>query len=101
MGAALWQARAEEELERAAPGRSAGRLTDPERRIATLVSRGLPNREIATELYLSVASVEAHLTRIYRKLGVRSRSELSAWMAVGSEGVPDRGEHSGEAQDEG
>jgi DNA-binding CsgD family transcriptional regulator len=100
MGATLWRARAEEELERAAPGRSAGRLTDPERRIAILVGQGLPNREIAAKLYLSVASVEAHLTRIYRKLGVRSRAELSARMALGSD-VPGRREPSGEAQGEG
>jgi DNA-binding CsgD family transcriptional regulator len=101
MGATLWRARAEDELERAAPGRSAGRLTESERRIASLVSRGLTNREIARELHLSVASVEAHLTRAYRKLEVRSRSELSGWMAEDARDARDRGERSAEAPPEG
>ena len=51
--------------------------TPTERRIADLVALGRRNREIAGELFVSVATVEAHLTRIYRKLGVRSRTELS------------------------
>jgi DNA-binding CsgD family transcriptional regulator len=77
MGAALWEARAAEQLERAAPGRGAGELTAAERRIAELVRQGRKNREIAQELLVSVATVEAHLTRIYRKLEVRSRSDLA------------------------
>jgi DNA-binding CsgD family transcriptional regulator len=39
------------------------------------------NREIGARLFMSVASVEAHLTRIYRKLGIRSRSELVRLLA--------------------
>ncbi len=100
MGAALWQARTEEELDRAAPGRTAGRLTDVERRVAALVSRGLRNREIAAELFMSVASVEAHLTRVYRKLGIRSRAELSGLVAQGSLDLSRPGEdRGGEAED--
>ena len=87
MGAVLWAARAAEELERAAPGRAAGELTAAERRVATLVARGRRNREIGQELYMSVATVEAHLTRIYRKLDIRSRSELAALVADGTLGV--------------
>ena len=84
MGAALWAARAAEELERAAPGRASGRLTPAERRIASLVAQGMRNREISRSLYMSVATVEAHLTRTYRKLEIRSRSELARLVADGS-----------------
>jgi DNA-binding CsgD family transcriptional regulator len=77
MGATLWEERAAEELERAASGRATGELTRSERRIAVLVAQGRKNREIAQTLYMSVATVEAHLTRIYRKLGIRSRAELA------------------------
>jgi DNA-binding CsgD family transcriptional regulator/tetratricopeptide (TPR) repeat protein len=84
MGASLWEARAAEELDRAAPGRAAGELTPTESRIAGLVAQGLKNREIAQALFISVATVEAHLTRIYRKLGIRSRSELTRLVTEGS-----------------
>ncbi len=77
MGAAPWAEQAAAELERVAPGRATGALTEDEARIAALVAEGRRNREIAADLYVSVATVEAHLTRIYRKLGVRSRTELS------------------------
>jgi DNA-binding NarL/FixJ family response regulator len=55
-----------------------GTLTSTEARIAALVRRGESNREIAARLFLSVKTVEASLTRIYRKLGVRSRTQLSS-----------------------
>ncbi|WP_433293152.1 AAA family ATPase [Actinoplanes sp. CA-030573] len=57
-------------------------LTSTELRIAGLVRDGASNREIATQLYLSVKTVEATLTRVYRKLGVRSRTQLSSRLAV-------------------
>jgi DNA-binding CsgD family transcriptional regulator/tetratricopeptide (TPR) repeat protein len=53
-------------------------LTGTEARIAGLVREGATNREIATQLFLSVKTVEATLTRVYRKLGVRSRTQLSS-----------------------
>ncbi len=53
-------------------------LTSTELRIAQLVRDGASNREIASRLYLSVKTVEATLTRVYRKLGVRSRTQLSS-----------------------
>ncbi|MFI7375056.1 AAA family ATPase [Actinoplanes sp. NPDC049668] len=53
-------------------------LTSTEARIAGLVRDGASNREIAGRLYLSVKTVEATLTRVYRKLGVRSRTQLSS-----------------------
>ena len=77
MAAKPWGAQAVAELERVAPARLAGELTPTEDRIADLVALGRRNREIAGELFMSVATVEAHLTRIYRKLGVRTRTELS------------------------
>ena len=55
-----------------------GRLNDTESRIARLVADGASNREIAERTYLSVKTVEATLTRIYRKLDVRSRTQLAA-----------------------
>ena len=55
-----------------------GRLNDTESRIAGLVADGASNREIAERTYLSVKTVEATLTRIYRKLDVRSRTQLAA-----------------------
>ncbi len=88
MGAGLWEARATKELERAAPGRPGGDLSETERRIAALVVRGMKNRQIAEALFLSVATVEAHLTRIYRKLDIRSRTELARLVADGSVALP-------------
>jgi DNA-binding CsgD family transcriptional regulator len=84
MGAAAWAGRAAKELERASPGRSARGLTVTERRIAGLVADGMKNRQIAESLFIGVATVEAHLTRIYRKLDIRSRSELARLVADGS-----------------
>ncbi len=52
-------------------------------RVAALVALGKKNREVAAQLFTSVATVEAHLTRIYRKLGIRSRTELARLVADG------------------
>lgn len=52
------------------------RLTDREGDVAALATKGLTNREIATELYVSTKAIEYHLGNIYAKLGVRSRREL-------------------------
>ncbi len=54
-----------------------GELTEAERAIALLVAEGLKNREIATRLCYSVKTVQAYLSRVYEKLGVRSRVELT------------------------
>ncbi|WP_405366063.1 AAA family ATPase [Kitasatospora sp. NBC_00039] len=51
-------------------------LSDAERRVATLAAVGHSNREIARKLYITVSTVEQHLTRIYRKLQVSRRDEL-------------------------
>jgi DNA-binding CsgD family transcriptional regulator len=53
-------------------------LTPQEEAVSLLVAQGLSNREVAAELYVSPKTVQYHLTRIYAKLGVRSRAELGA-----------------------
>jgi DNA-binding CsgD family transcriptional regulator len=52
-------------------------MTATEARVAELVAAGHTNREVASELFMSPKTVEAHLSRIYRKLEVRSRAELA------------------------
>ena len=78
LGARLWAEKARAELA-AIGGRPAvtGGLTPTEERVARLAAAGRTNREIAQELYLSVRTVETHLSRAYRKLEVRSRTELA------------------------
>jgi DNA-binding CsgD family transcriptional regulator len=83
MGAVLWEARAAGELERAAPGRATGSLPRAERRVAEAVAEGMRNKEIGAKLFMRLGTVEAHLTRIYRKLWIRSRSELARLVADG------------------
>ena len=81
LGAVPWSERVvAEEARLGARERSAGAndLTATERRIAELVAQGRSNREIAAELIVSLRTVESNLTRVYRKLGVRSRTELVA-----------------------
>ena len=53
-------------------------LTATEQRIAALVARGYRNDEIAVELAMSRRTVEWHLSKVFRKLGVRSRTRLAA-----------------------
>ncbi|MFD2399743.1 response regulator transcription factor [Prauserella oleivorans] len=55
------------------------RLTPQEEAVSQLVARGLSNREVAAEMFLSPKTVQYHLTRIYSKLGIRSRAELAVW----------------------
>jgi DNA-binding CsgD family transcriptional regulator len=79
--------RAAEELRRARPRPSAGdTLTAAELRVAALAAEGRSNRDIAAELSTTVSTVEAHLTRIYGKLAVRSRVQLARRLAEGSLG---------------
>ncbi len=76
LGARRWQALAAAQRARLAPGRDST-LTPTERRIAELVASGHSNPEIAATLYISVKTVEANLTRIYRKLSLRGRVDLA------------------------
>jgi DNA-binding CsgD family transcriptional regulator len=91
-GALGWAAVARDELARARGRRGhAARLTATERTICELAGSGMRNREIAAQLFLSDKTVEANLSRSYRKLGVRSRTELAAAMARADEGSADEG----------
>jgi DNA-binding CsgD family transcriptional regulator len=82
IGMPLWAERARAELGRVGGRRaSPDELTPSERRIAELVAHGRTNREVAAELFVTVHTVEKALTRTYRKLGVRSRTELARTLA--------------------
>lgn len=84
LGAPLWLDRAEDDLRRASPRpRHDKQLTSAEHRVAALVVAGRTNREVAAQLFTTIATVEAHLTRIYRKLGIRSRTQLARAVADG------------------
>lgn len=60
----------------------AGALSAAELRVADAVASGLTNREAAARLYLSAKTIDFHLQAIYRKLAIRSRSELAARFAL-------------------
>ncbi len=78
LGAPLWAEKTRAELARIggrAPSR--GELTESERRVAALVAEGRTNREVAAALFLGERTVASHLSHIYAKLGVRSRTELA------------------------
>jgi DNA-binding NarL/FixJ family response regulator len=80
LGAPLWAAKARSELGRIggrqAPAR--GALSETEAQIAELAASGRTNAEIAAALVVSPKTVKWNLSKIYRKLGVRSRTELAA-----------------------
>jgi DNA-binding CsgD family transcriptional regulator len=77
MGAAGWAERVRAELGRIGGRTRAEGLTAAERRVADLVAGGRTNAEVAASLFLSERTVASHLTRVYAKLGVRSRTELA------------------------
>jgi DNA-binding CsgD family transcriptional regulator len=81
LGAQPWAERARGELRRIS-GRapSPEELTETERRVAELAAKGRTNKEIAAELFMGLSTVEAHLSHVYRKLGVR-RAELATQLA--------------------
>jgi DNA-binding CsgD family transcriptional regulator len=78
LGARPWACKARDELAGISGRRAAtDDLTDAERRVARLAAEGRRNKEIAAEMFLTVRTVESHLSRVYRKLGLRSRAELA------------------------
>ncbi|MEU6278096.1 AAA family ATPase [Streptomyces populi] len=70
----------------ATPGtpRDGGLLTGSERRVAALAVGGYTNREIAAKLFITPSTVEQHLTRVYRKLGIRCRKDLPVELSTGT-----------------
>lgn len=81
-GARLWAEQARRELGRIGVRRAPTQLTTSEQAVAELAAQGLTNHEIATQLFMSQRTVEANLTRIYRKLGA-TRAELGVMIARG------------------
>ena len=87
LGAEPWAQRAQTELN--ATGEhvprhdptAAERLTPRELRVALIIADGATVREAATQLFLSPKTIEAHLGRAYRKLGVRNRAQLATTLA--------------------
>lgn len=83
LGATTYVARCDRELRAGGVsgvrGSSVGvDLTPQEEAVSSLVAQGMSNREVAAELYISAKTVQYHLTRIFAKLGIRSRTELAA-----------------------
>ena len=78
LGAEVWAERAREDAQRVGGRRrTEGVLTATERRVAELVAEGRSNKEVAAALFVTPKTVETQLTRIYAKLGVRSRTALA------------------------
>jgi DNA-binding CsgD family transcriptional regulator len=77
LGTPRWAERARDEAGRTGLYPTTSELTETERRVAELVASGHSNQETAAALFMSVKTVEANLSRIYRKLSVRSRTELA------------------------
>lgn len=85
LGASGWSAKASAALDRVGgPAAARAELTPTEQRVASLVADGKTNREVADALFVTVKTVEANLSRIFHKLGLRSRKELIRAMAVAS-----------------
>ena len=82
LGAPLWAEKATTEIARLGGRTPVGDgLTPTETKVAELVAQGLSNKEVASALYVTVRTVETHLSKAYAKLGVRSRSELARRLA--------------------
>jgi DNA-binding CsgD family transcriptional regulator len=78
-----WADKARAELARIAGRRaSSNELTETERRVAELAAVGRSNKEIAAELFMGLSTVEAHLSRVYRKLGISSRASLGSHLVI-------------------
>jgi DNA-binding CsgD family transcriptional regulator len=77
LGAATWVEKARSELGRIGGRTREAGLTPAERRVAVLVAEGRTNREVAAALFVTERTVASHLSHVYAKLGVRSRTELA------------------------
>lgn len=89
LGSTLWSTKAGAELARVGlRSQAQSSLTPIEKHIATLASQGRNNREIADLLFVSRKTVEANLTHIYRKLGIRSRAQLGGALPQSGRQLP-------------
>ncbi|WP_341251880.1 LuxR C-terminal-related transcriptional regulator [Euzebya pacifica] len=86
IGAQGWVARVDAEMVSSAGRSRTGALTAAERRVADALLAGATVKETARRLHMSPKTVEVHITRIYRKLGIRSRAQLGA--ALGAADTP-------------
>jgi DNA-binding CsgD family transcriptional regulator len=82
LGATVWAGRARAELARIGGRAPAAGLTPTEKRIAELIASGHTYREAADALFISPKTVQWNLSKIYRKLGIRSRAELAARLSA-------------------
>jgi DNA-binding CsgD family transcriptional regulator len=78
LGSPGWRDRADAELAQVGGRPSSSGLTPTEQRVALLVAEGRRNRDVAKALFVTESAVEATLSRVYAKLGIRSRTELAA-----------------------
>jgi DNA-binding NarL/FixJ family response regulator len=85
LGTPLWAERARAELKRANGIRTRAELTASEQRVAELAVTGITNRKMAAALFISPKTVEANLSRVYRKLNIHSRAELGRVMGSADE----------------
>jgi DNA-binding CsgD family transcriptional regulator len=81
----LWAERARTELQRVATRQAPATLTPTERQIAQLAADGLTNKGIAARMFVSAKTVEANLSRVYRKLGISARTQLGRALAEAQE----------------
>ncbi|GAB2586875.1 LuxR family transcriptional regulator [Streptomyces capparidis] len=63
-------------------------LSQAERRVAALAAQGHTNREISSKLFITVSTVEQHLTRVYRKLNIKHRADLAPRLTAAGAGLP-------------
>jgi DNA-binding CsgD family transcriptional regulator len=82
LGATLWAGRTRAELARVGGRAPAAGLTPTEDRIAELIASGHTYREVADALFISPKTVQWNLSKVYRKLGIRSRAELAGRLSA-------------------
>ena len=85
MMAEINKPQADTAVRRSAEDVQQGGLTARERRVARMAAAGATNREIADELFVTLRTVEVHLTRVYRKLGLSSRTQLCSVLGTGQD----------------
>ena len=88
LGASSWSAETRAELARLGGRRRIEGMSPSERRVAELVAEGRTNRDIAAALFVTERTVASHLTHVYAKLGIRSRTELARFLSDRASNIP-------------